>query len=755
MRRRSIRRFAASCTEKVLRLGGGSGLLRRRSRLPNGVDAVVVKDLLRPAVVAAAQAGDRRALDEIVAAYLPLVYSIVRRAAEPDLDVDDIVQDTMIRLVGGIGSVREPDRLRSWVVTIAIRQLAAARQVAGRERMRRGVVLPDRPDASVDVEQTVMTRHLLFGEQRELAKAMDWLDAAHRPVAALWWLELKGQLSRTELAEALGESVAHAGVRLQRMREQLALARSVVRILAQNPRCSGLGELVADWAGEPSPLWRKRLARHLRQCAACTTRTRELSSSDRLLAGLPLLLPAPDLTARIASTGSFPAGNGLSGLGQVTPAQAGSMGKTGFFGGTAGKVAAVAAAVAVIAGVFLSLTTQRPDARPRPNATAVLPGPVAPPRSQGALSASPRVAIVPSRAPSGKITTFRTGVPAFPASSRVTSAGSLRQNTRVEGRDNGQSAEYDGQSVWIFADTTLKNPFGFLSNSAAITTDVNASNGIDLRSGNGVTVRNNQTPVQLIPLTVAEKAYEKAHEGVRFGFWPGPVVADPQRHRVLFTYGKLCRGGADGMPCTGPLGKGLGMGIAAMDMRSGKVSRLKARGAEMVTSVEGRDPALFFGPDTAVGSAAALVVDGMAYLYGDCAYGCRLARVDLASIDDLSAWRYHRGGKWVPGRVDADHLIGQGGAGQTVFYSAGLKAYVNVFMPFGSNTVKYQVGGSPFGPWSKERDLFLTSGGEAKNYALFAHPEYAERNGLVQYLSYFDPQTGAQRLLRWEMTLRR
>jgi hypothetical protein len=333
-------------------------------------------------------------------------------------------------------------------------------------------------------------------------------------------------------------------------------------------------------------------------------------------------------------------------------------------------------------------------------------------------------------------------VPAFPAGNKITDLGPVHQNARVAGRDNGQSTGYGGQSVWIFDDTTLKNPFGFLSNSAAVTSDLTAGNGIDLQPGT--------VPAELIPRTGAEKAYEKAHPGVVFGFWPGPVIADPDRHRVLFTYGKLCRGAAAGTPCTGPLGKGLGMGIAAMDMPSGRITRLTAHGGTAVTSEEGRDPALFFGPGTGVGGAAAIVVAGQAYFYGNCAYGCQVARVPLARLTDLSAWRYYAHGSWVRSSDAADHLIGAGGAGQTVFYSAGLKAWINVFMPYGTTEVRYQVGGSPFGPWSADRTLTATSG--SGNYALFAHSEYATDNGLTQYLTFFNPATGAQRLLQWRIT---
>ena len=88
--------------------------------------------------IAAAQAGDRRALDELVEGWLPLVYNIVGRALNGHADVDDVVQETMLRAVDHLGSLRDPDSFRSWLVAIAMRQI--------RDRARRRT--PDRLDES-------------------------------------------------------------------------------------------------------------------------------------------------------------------------------------------------------------------------------------------------------------------------------------------------------------------------------------------------------------------------------------------------------------------------------------------------------------------------------------------------------------------------------------------------------------------------------------------------------------------------------
>src|SRR5271167_4644892 len=75
------------------------------------------------ATVIAAQRGDQRALDALAAAYLPLVYNVVGRAMNGHPDVDDVVQETMLRAVRGVGELRDPGAFRSWLVAIAIRQV--------------------------------------------------------------------------------------------------------------------------------------------------------------------------------------------------------------------------------------------------------------------------------------------------------------------------------------------------------------------------------------------------------------------------------------------------------------------------------------------------------------------------------------------------------------------------------------------------------------------------------------------------------
>ena len=259
------------------------------------------------ATVVAAQRGDRNALNALAAGYLPLVYNIVGRAMNGHADVDDVVQETMLRAIRGIGDLRDPGAFRSWLVAIAIRQV--------RDSYRDRLAQPPAVESEVpspDFADQTITRLGLTGQRLETAAATRWLDDEDRPVLALWWQEAAGDLSRADLAGALGRSPAHAAVRVARMKERLDTSRTVVRALQRAPQCPGLASIITVWGGEPSPLWRKRLARHVRYCPWCLGDKAELVPAERLLGELSLIAVPAGLAGRTLSrvAGSARVGRG-------------------------------------------------------------------------------------------------------------------------------------------------------------------------------------------------------------------------------------------------------------------------------------------------------------------------------------------------------------------------------------------------------------------------------------------------------------
>ncbi|BFV55204.1 hypothetical protein KCMC57_up03080 [Kitasatospora sp. CMC57] len=242
-------------------------------------------------MVSRAQAGEQQATDELIGAHLPLVYNIVGRALNGHPDTDDVVQETMLRAVDHLPSLRDPAGFRSWLVAIAMNQVRRRHQVSGQAQIPIGLTY-DSADPGADFVDLTIVRLGLAGQRREVAEATRWLDQDDRELLSLWWLEAAGELSRAELAEAMELSPQHAAVRVQRMKGQLETARVVVRALAVQPACPQLAELTAQWDGAPGALWRKRIGRHARECGYCAQQWEGLFPAEGLLAGLALV-PVP------------------------------------------------------------------------------------------------------------------------------------------------------------------------------------------------------------------------------------------------------------------------------------------------------------------------------------------------------------------------------------------------------------------------------------------------------------------------------
>ncbi|MFI1166760.1 sigma-70 family RNA polymerase sigma factor [Streptomyces sp. NPDC020801] len=261
------------------------------------------------ALVTAAREGDPEAQDALVCAHLPLVYNIVGRALNGSVDVDDVVQDTMLRALDGLDGLRAPESFRSWLVAIAMNRVRAHwqdRQGAPGTVEEAGEVA----DPGADFVDLTMVRLQLSGQRQETARATRWLEPDDRSLLSLWWLECAGELSRAEVAQALKLSPQHTAVRVQRMKAQLETARVVVRALDAQPPCEELREVLTAWDGRPSALWRKRIARHARDCVRCAGLWSGLMPAEGLLAGLALVAVPAALLANIRSTfDGVPAGS--------------------------------------------------------------------------------------------------------------------------------------------------------------------------------------------------------------------------------------------------------------------------------------------------------------------------------------------------------------------------------------------------------------------------------------------------------------
>lgn len=123
------------------------------------------------ALVERAVAGDEQAFAAIYRRHAGSVAAVVYRLLGRDGDLDDIVQETFVEGLKGLAELRDPDKLRSFLITIAVRRIHA--RLSFRYRMKSlaaqlfGVApsVSD-PDAELGVHALYQALALLPAKQR-------------------------------------------------------------------------------------------------------------------------------------------------------------------------------------------------------------------------------------------------------------------------------------------------------------------------------------------------------------------------------------------------------------------------------------------------------------------------------------------------------------------------------------------------------------------------------------------------------------
>src|SRR6266536_6111001 len=127
-------------------------------------------------LVTAARAGDPHALEDLVAACLPLVYNILGRALHGQPDVDDVAQEALLRVVRNLPELREVGSFRSWLAAITVNEIRdfQAQHRAARYRRIDLDTAADLPDPGSDFAGMTVLRLGLVDQRREVAEATRW-----------------------------------------------------------------------------------------------------------------------------------------------------------------------------------------------------------------------------------------------------------------------------------------------------------------------------------------------------------------------------------------------------------------------------------------------------------------------------------------------------------------------------------------------------------------------------------------------------
>jgi RNA polymerase sigma-70 factor (ECF subfamily) len=169
------------------------------------------------ALVAAAQAGDRGALDALLRRHYDRVHAVCRRIAGTNRDADDAAQEAMISIVRGLPRFDGRAQFSTWAYRIATN--AALDELRRRKRRPALHAVPDEGDVPEPVDPLAERRVAAVADRLSIDAALDELPEEFRAAVVLRDV---ADLDYAEIAEVLGVPVGTVKSRIARGRSQLA-----------------------------------------------------------------------------------------------------------------------------------------------------------------------------------------------------------------------------------------------------------------------------------------------------------------------------------------------------------------------------------------------------------------------------------------------------------------------------------------------------------------------------------------------------
>jgi RNA polymerase sigma-70 factor (ECF subfamily) len=170
------------------------------------------ESLVPPALVEACRRGDAAAFEQLVAAAQPHVRRLVGRLVGRSGDVDDVLQETFLRVWRGIGRFRGDSSFRTWLTRIALNAAHTWRHA------RRPVTgIPAEAADRMEAPSSLREDALRAGLEAALARLSPDLRAT-------FVLHESEGHSYAEIAEILSCPIGTVMSRLHRAREQVHTA---------------------------------------------------------------------------------------------------------------------------------------------------------------------------------------------------------------------------------------------------------------------------------------------------------------------------------------------------------------------------------------------------------------------------------------------------------------------------------------------------------------------------------------------------
>ena len=172
---------------------------------------------------------------QIYRTHFGFVWACTRRLGVGDAEIDDVVQEVFIVIHGRLGTLEQPESLRSWIYGILRRTVSTHRR-AQRAKLASHAAVHDEPETQYPQPPSPQELAEQSDQVKLLWRLLSKLDAPKREVFVLAELD---ELTVPEIAAALGIPLNTAYSRLRTARQELeaALSRYQARTSKQGPSC--------------------------------------------------------------------------------------------------------------------------------------------------------------------------------------------------------------------------------------------------------------------------------------------------------------------------------------------------------------------------------------------------------------------------------------------------------------------------------------------------------------------------------------
>lgn len=137
--------------------------------------------------------GDKKAFEELISTWERRIFYYIRRLVSDEQDAWDLLQETWMKVLRGIGKLRDPQRLSVWLYRIARNTVVShLRHEIHREKLTDDTDYHEISGVNNDIQT--------FEDAEIVHRGLDMISLAHREVLTLHFLE---DMMVEEIAEVL------------------------------------------------------------------------------------------------------------------------------------------------------------------------------------------------------------------------------------------------------------------------------------------------------------------------------------------------------------------------------------------------------------------------------------------------------------------------------------------------------------------------------------------------------------------------